>query len=250
MTAQHRLLLVGGNADVKKQIEKHLADFGVRICAHWETSRDVRTTPPKGCTAVLTLKDFISHTLAEQAHTLAARHDLPWCSGTRKWAQLSLALSATGILPLMGMDTGNTRARPSALHTAQARQVIKAFNGRRITKKEAQTLYEAAKKPEFLRVDPYTSEVLSAQVIRIADQVVDQVEDQVTTQVEELEAMKPNLTVNIQPVERKGPSRADLIEALRMTAIELFAGHAVVEIRITEAEGIQIRVMEQLNVKL
>jgi hypothetical protein len=87
-------------------------------------------------------------------------------------------------------------------------------------------------------------------VIHVADQVEDQVEDQVTTQVEELEAMKPNLTVNIQPVERKGPSRADLIEALRMTAIELFAGHAVVEIRITEAEGIQIRVMEQLTVKL
>ena len=178
-------VVVGGNSDILRGIEGRLKKYGLEIGAKWEFSRNIQTTVPKRCNAMLVLKDFVSHPLAERARLVADKAGIPCCITTRKWVGMSQALSKMGFISEMDL----------------------------------------------------TTEPLEA-----ADE-------------EETEMSKPNLSVNVQtvpaaPAAPAKKTRAELIESLKLTALELLSDHHVITIQISEQAGIQIQVMEQLNVKL
>jgi hypothetical protein len=182
---QWTFLIVGGNSDILRGVEGRLNKFGIEVGSHWEMPRDVKSSIPKKCNAIMVLKDFVSHPLAERARLVADKTGIPCCITTRKWVGMSQALSTMG----------------------------------------------------FIKSVDLTTEPLEA-----ADE-------------EETEMSKPNLSVNVQtvpaaPAAPAKKTRAELIESLKLTALELLSDHHVITIQISEQAGIQIQVMEQLNVKL
>ena len=252
------LLIVGGNDDVVKQITRHLNAHGVTVGAHWETPRDVQTTIPKKCNGVIILKDFTSHILAEQSRAIASKQGIPFCITVRKWASMSLALSVVGFLPhTAAQPTAPIGGRLSVAKKRVVQQFMRATKGKDIPDDDAAWMFEVATSNTLEVAGALLAEKFGE--FRSPQSQVEgttEVAPEVTPQVEENEDMgKPNLTVSVQtvptpaPASRK-PTREELIEALKLTALELMSEHNVTDIHVCEATGITLKVMEQVNVKL
>jgi hypothetical protein len=245
------VVLVGGNDAIFQLLRSKLANVNITIGAHWVDSKQVQTRVPDRCNGLLILKDFTSHTLADKAKECAEMSGTRWAYITRKWAQTSVALAATGFIsPAMGLGpAAHKSGRVSKAGTKVLRTIVAHATGRRVTVEQSKKLFAAVSAAPKILTPPQMDQPLSEYV----DHVLAQPTPQVTLQDPEPEAMaKPALTVNVQTIPQPAskPTRDELIELLKMTAVELLTDHHVVEIRITEADGIQLKVMEQLTVKL
>lgn len=246
------VVLVGGNDAIFQLLRNKLADVNITIGAHWIESKHVQSRVPDRCNGLLILKDFTSHTLAEKAKDCAEISGTRWAYITRKWAQTSVALAATGFIsPAMGMvPAAHKSGRVSKAGTKVLRTIVAHATGRRVTVEQSKRLFAAVASAPKSLTPPQMDQPLSAYV----DQILgDSKSTQHVTLQEEPEAMsKPSLAVNVQTVAPtpNRRTRADLIESLKLVALELLTDHGVVEIRVSEADGIQIKVVEQLNVKL
>lgn len=85
-------LIVGG--DYIKQLERIIADRGVRRIEHWTGRKtgDLRRTVPKGTGLVVLLCDYLSHSLARKIKTDAERLGLPVLYCRRSLGQFSAKL--------------------------------------------------------------------------------------------------------------------------------------------------------------
>lgn len=254
------VVLVGGNEDVYQQMRRKLAGVNITVGAWWEGPRDVQTRVPDRCNGLLVLKDFVSHTLADKAKECADRTGVRWAYITRKWSQTMVALAATGFIPpAVGLASPSSGSgRPSKVGNKLVRSFVSQATGKRVTVEQGGRVFAAMQSVTSAEARamgdlPFASFVAAALhgESKSSPEVTQQVTTEVTAQ-EEPAMSKPSLSVNVQtiPISPSRPSRADLIEALKITALELMTAHSVVDIRISEAEGIQIKVMEQLNVKL
>ncbi len=82
-------LIVGG--DYIKQLERIIADRGVRRIEHWTGRKtgDLRRTLPKGTGLVVLLCDYLSHSLAKKVKGDAERLGLPVLYCRRSLGQFS-----------------------------------------------------------------------------------------------------------------------------------------------------------------
>ena len=212
MDIKYRVLLVGGFDSVTKELSKKLNPYGIVIKEHWVNKKDIKTAVvPATCNGVIILKDICSHHLFNSAKEAATKSGIKWCASVRKWSLMELDLRATGFL---GEDS------------ALSPETIREFGGSPVEK----LLDRATKQANREEVKQVLTEAVKAEFGKEA----------VMNKAKNVEAPK---------VVESAKTRAQLLEELKKTLNELFVNHHVASVNAT-AEGIKIRVMEELNLPM
>jgi hypothetical protein len=212
MDIKYRVLLVGGFDSVTKELSKKLNPYGIVIKEHWVNKKDIKTAVvPATCNGVIILKDICSHHLFNAGKEAAAKSGLKWCASVRKWSLMELDLRATGFL---GEDS------------ALSPETIREFGGSPVEK----LLDRATKQENKDQVKHVLTEAVKAEFGKEA-------------------VMNKAKIVESPKVVESQKTRAQLLEDLKKTLNELFVEHHVASVNAT-AEGIKIRVMEELNLPM
>jgi hypothetical protein len=255
------IVLVGGNEDVQAQMRRKLSSVNISIGAIWTDPRHIQTTFPARCNGLLILKDFTSHNLAERSRDAAVKAGVRWAYIQRKWASTLNALSVTGFIPPTAGSVGHRGGRISKVENKLIRTFVAHATGKRVTVEASARVQAAIKMMDNPRLRSLHQAIGSIPLAALleappretdSDEPID-VTPQSTPQDPEPEDMsKPTLAVNVQTVPQtpSKPTREELIELLKMTALELMSDHHVFEIHISEKTGINLKVMEHLTVKL
>lgn len=114
----HKALLVGGPADLAREIAQKLRrDFGVELVGHWEAGRSrsyVNGVLPHDADSVVILYEIMGHDAHDKAAALARAVGVPCARISRKWSTARqqlinagfAAVSANPSVPTVGA-TGN-----------------------------------------------------------------------------------------------------------------------------------------------
>lgn len=98
-----KVLLVGGPADVRKQLEEKLkkavGPAAPEFLDHWEEGRNAGVLP-RAAQAVLVLTDFTGHSQEASVKTAALKAGIPVVLINRKWAHTYPRLRAAGLVPV------------------------------------------------------------------------------------------------------------------------------------------------------